>query len=97
RSIDIRRVRRPRILERPRDAWQCSDMKYDIDPSDGAATHLELAEIATQKLNLARQAAQICFIPRAEIVHHPNVVSQTNKVLSEMRADEAGSPRHQAL
>jgi hypothetical protein len=72
-------------------------MKGDIDPGHRTRAHVDLTEIAAQKLDITRDAGEIGFIPRAEIGHDPNVVSQSNQPGGEMRADEAGTSRHEAL
>jgi len=69
-------------------------MKDDIDPSDGAATDVHFAEIATQKLDGGLYAREIGLIPGAEIVDHSNVVPESNEPRGKMRTDEAGPPRH---
>jgi len=71
-------------------------MKDDVDAGDRAATHVGLAKIATQKLDLPIQAGEIRGVARAEIVYDPNGVAESDQSLSEMGADEARSPRHEA-
>jgi len=68
-------------------------MKDHVDPRDRAATHSCLAEIAAQKLDLAIQASEICFVARAEIVYDPNLVPESNQPLGDMGADKARSTR----
>jgi hypothetical protein len=69
-------------------------VEYHLDPGDRATTHLDVAEIASEKLDVVRHAREICFVAGAEIVYHPDGVSESNEPLDEMRADEAGSPRY---
>jgi hypothetical protein len=69
-------------------------MEDDVHPGNGPAAHVELAKIATQKVDLPIQPGEIGFIPRAEIVDDPNVVSESNQPSGEMRTDEPGTPRH---
>ena len=72
-------------------------MKDHIDPHDRAATHLDVAEIATHKLDVVCYAREIGFVPGAEIVYHPDSVPECDEPLDEMRADEARPPRHEVL
>jgi len=72
-------------------------MKDDIYAGDSAATHVYLAQIAPQKLDVVRHPGEIGLTPRAQIVDHANVVSESDEPLGQMRADEAGPPRDQAV
>jgi len=72
-------------------------MKDDIHSGDRATTHVRVAEVAEDKLDIIRQVGEIGFVPCAEVVHHANGVSESDKPFGEVRADEAGTPCHQAL
>jgi len=52
-----------------------------------------LAEIAAQKLDLAIQASEICFVARAKIVYDPNLVPEGNQPLGDVGTDKARSTR----
>jgi len=71
-------------------------MKDHLDVRDGAATHVGLAEIGLQELDLTIQARKIRSIARAEVVDHANGVTQPDEPLGDMRADESRSPCDQA-
>ena len=64
-------------------------MKDRLDSSHRPATHLDFAEITAQKLDVVCDAREIGFVPGAEIVHHPDCVTEGNKSFDEMRTDEA--------
>ena len=72
-------------------------MEDDIHAGDRATTHVRVAEIPEHKLDTIGQVGEIGFVARAEIVHHPNGVSESDESFGEVRADEAGTPCHQAL
>jgi hypothetical protein len=69
-------------------------VEYHLDPGDSATTHLDVAEIPSEKLDVVRHTREIRLVAGAEIVYHPDGVSERNEPVDEMRADEAGSPRY---
>jgi len=69
-------------------------MKDDIHSGHRATAHVRVAEIAEDKLDIMGQVGEIGFVSRAEIVHHPNGVSESDKPFGEVRADEAGTACH---
>ena len=71
-------------------------MKHDVYAGNGAPTCVGLAQVGSQKVDVAVQTREIGFTPRAEIVYHSNLVSKRDEPLGQMRADEAGTPRDQA-
>src|SRR6266576_1048480 len=66
-------------------------MKHDVYPGDRAPTHLRLAQVAPQKVDVAVHTREIGFAPRAEIVHHSNLVSKRDQPLGQMGACKAGA------
>jgi hypothetical protein len=71
-------------------------VKHEVDPGDGTPTHAELAEITTEKFNLASHAREIRFVSRGAIVDHAHGVSKPYEPLGEMRTDKARSAGYQA-
>jgi hypothetical protein len=69
-------------------------VKDHLNSGHRTATHLDFAEIAAQKLDVVRDACEICFVAGAEIVYHSDRVSERNEPLDEMRTDEAGPSGH---
>ena len=59
-------------------------------------THRDVTEITAQELDIVPDAGEIGFVPRAEIVYHPNAVPESNEPRGKMRTDETGAARYQA-
>jgi len=59
-------------------------VEHDVRPSDGAAAHLQLAQVATEKLDLAVKPREIRFITCAEVVYHADIVPKSHEPLGEM-------------
>lgn len=66
-------------------------MKDHVDPGDRAATHVGIAQIATEKLESPLEADEIRLVAGREIVYDPNPMSERDQSMGEMRADEARS------
>jgi len=86
----------PGIFDRPRYAGERREMKNHLDPSDRAATHHAVAEIAAQKLDLAIQAGEIGLVARGEVVYDPNVVPESYEPLGDVGTDKARTTRDKA-
>ena len=71
-------------------------MKDHLDVSDRPATYVGLAEIATQELDRPVQASEVRRVARADIVHDPDLVAESNQPLGDVGTDKARSPRDQA-
>ena len=87
----------PGIFERPRDARQRCDVKHDVHAGDGTATDIDVAQVAAQELDVARDVGEIGFVAGTEIVDHANLVSEGHEPFGEMGADEPGTPGNQAV
>jgi hypothetical protein len=72
-------------------------MKDHIDTGDRAATHRGVAQVAPLEFDRTLECREIRLIAGAEIVHHPDHVSERHQPPNEMRPDETGSPGHQTL
>src|SRR5207249_6781705 len=48
-------------------------------------------------LDIVVGAGEIGFVPRAEIVYHPNAVPESNEPRGKMRTDETGAARYQEI
>jgi hypothetical protein len=77
-------MRGPGIFQGPRYAGQCSKVKDDVDPSDRLATHVRIAQVAAQKLDLACHAREVRFIAGAEIVDDAHMMSERHKPFGKM-------------
>jgi len=71
-------------------------MKDHLDVSDRAATHVGLAEIATQKLNRPVQASEVRCVSRVEIVYDPDMVAESHQPLGDVGTDKTRAPRDEA-
>jgi hypothetical protein len=71
-------------------------MKDHVDPSDRAATHVGIAQIAAEKLESSLEADEVRLVAGREIVYDPNMMAERDQSMSEMRADEARSTRNKA-
>jgi len=69
-------------------------VKDDLDSRHCTATYLHFAEIAAQKLDVVFDAREIGLVAGAEIVYHPDCVSESNESFDEMRTDEARPSGH---
>ena len=67
-------------------------MKDHLDVRHRAATHVRLAKIALQELDLTIHACKIRSITRREIVDHANGVTERDEPLDDMRANKPRSP-----
>jgi len=59
-------------------------VKHDVHPGDSVAAHLQLAQVATEKLDLAVKPREIRFITCAEVVYHADIVPKSHEPLGEM-------------
>jgi len=59
-------------------------VKHDVHPGDSVAAHLQLAQVATKKLDLAVKAREIRFITSAEVVYDSDIVPKSYEPLGDV-------------
>jgi hypothetical protein len=69
-------------------------MKDHVDPSDRAATHVWITQIAAEKLESSLEADEVRLVAGREIVDDSNTMAERDESMGEMRADEARSTRN---
>ena len=70
-------------------------MKDHVDPSDRAATHVGITQIAAEKLESSLETDEVRLVAGREIVYDSNTMAERDQAMGEMRADEARSTRNQ--
>ena len=72
-------------------------MKYNLDAFYGAAADVRITQVATEQLDVAGDRREVGFLPGAQVVDDTHTVAQRDEPSGDVRADEAGAARHQAM
>ena len=77
-------VRAPRVLQRPRDAWQGSEVVDHFDALDRACRDCRVAQVAELKVDLLRDVGEVGATPRRQIVDHAHLVAEGQQAIDDV-------------
>ncbi len=71
-------------------------MQHVVDAVDGAARHVEIGQVAVEKVHL-RQVRQVLPLAGNETVDDANALAPADELLRQVRTDESGTAGHQVM